>query len=85
MSCDVGHRFSLDLALLWLWHRPAAVAPIRPLAWKPPYAMGVALKRQKTKKKIYVTYNVVFVSGVQESDIYISIHLHLFFFFHIGY
>ena len=22
-----------DLALLWLWHRPTAVAPIRPLAW----------------------------------------------------
>ena len=39
-----------DLALLWLWCRMAAVAPIRPLAWEPPYAMGVALKRQKTKK-----------------------------------
>ena len=23
---------------------------IRPLAWEPPYAMGAALKRQKTKK-----------------------------------
>ena len=41
----------MDLALLWLWCRPAAVAPIRPLAWEPPYAAGVALKRQKTKKK----------------------------------
>ena len=29
--------------------RPAATAPIRPLAWEPPYAAGVALKRQKTK------------------------------------
>ena len=27
-----------DPALLWLWCRPAAVAPIRPLAWEPPYA-----------------------------------------------
>ena len=33
-----------DLALLWLWHRPAAAALIRPLAWEPPYASGVALK-----------------------------------------
>ena len=40
-----------DLALLWLWCRPAAVALIRPLTWEPPYAMRVALKRQKTKKK----------------------------------
>ena len=35
-----------DLALLWLWHRPAATAPIRPLAWETPHAVGVALKRQ---------------------------------------
>ena len=26
--------------------RPAAVAPIRPLAWELPYAVGVALKKQ---------------------------------------
>ena len=25
-----------DRVLLWLWHRPAAVGPIRPLAWEPP-------------------------------------------------
>ena len=46
MSCGVGHRGSSDLALLWLWHRPAATALIRPLAWEPPYATGVALKGQ---------------------------------------
>ena len=35
-----------------LWRRPATTAPIRPLAWEPPYAMGVALKRpQRPKKK----------------------------------
>ena len=39
-----------DLALLWLWHRPAAVAPIQPLAWGPPYAKGVALKKKKKRK-----------------------------------
>ena len=36
MSCGVGHRRGLDLTLLWLWCRLAAVAPIRPLAWEPP-------------------------------------------------
>ena len=51
MSCGVGCRCSSDQALLWLWHRPAATAQIRPLAWEPLYAMGAALKRQKTKKK----------------------------------
>ena len=49
MSCDVGCRLGLDLAL-WLWCRLAATAPIRPLAWEPPYAAGVALQRQKNKK-----------------------------------
>ena len=51
MSCNVGLRRSSDLTLLWLWRRLAATAPIRPLAWEPSYAMGVALKRQKEKKK----------------------------------
>ena len=39
-----------DLALLWLWHRPAALAPIRPIAWEPPYATCTALKKTKDKK-----------------------------------
>ena len=51
MSCGVGRRHSLDLALLWLWCRLVAVAPIRPLAWEPPYAADAPLKGQKTKKK----------------------------------
>ena len=45
MNCSAGRRLSSDLMLLWLWHRPAAVAPIYPLAWELPCAMGVALKR----------------------------------------
>jgi len=40
----------LDPTLLWLWRRPAAVVPIGPLAWEPPYAAGAALKSQKKKK-----------------------------------
>ena len=51
MSCGVGCRRGLDLVLLWLWCRLAAIDLIRPLAWEPPYAVGVAQKRQKKKKK----------------------------------
>ena len=51
MSCHVGHKHGLDLALLWLWHRLLAIALIRPLAWEPSYAVGMAQKRKKEKKK----------------------------------
>ena len=37
MSCHVGHRCGLDLVLLWLWHRLAAIALIGSLAQEPPY------------------------------------------------
>ena len=56
MSCGVGCRHGsdpADPALLWLWRRLAATAPIGPLAWEPPYAMGAVqeiAKRQKKKK-----------------------------------
>ena len=49
----VGHRCGLDLALLRLWGRQAAAAPIRTLAWELPYAAGVALKRPKKEGKRY--------------------------------
>ena len=39
----------MDPAWLWLWHRVAATALIPPLAWEPPCAMSVALKREKKK------------------------------------
>ena len=42
-----------DWALLWLWCRPAAAALTRPLAWEPLNTAGMALKRQKKKKKDY--------------------------------
>ena len=50
VSCGVGGRHGLDLVLLWLWCRQASVAPIGPVAWEPPYATGVALKKQKKQK-----------------------------------
>ena len=49
MRCGVGCRHGSDPALLWLWHRPAAIAQLQPLAWELPYAVGVALK-MKTKQ-----------------------------------
>ena len=50
MSCGIGCRCGLDLVLPWLWCRPVATAPIGPLAWEPPYAMGVAQEIAKKKK-----------------------------------
>ena len=32
-------------------YKPAVIAPTRPLAWKPPNAAGVALKKAKKQKK----------------------------------
>ena len=51
MSCGVGRRHGSDPALLWLWCRPAAVAPIGSLAWEPPYASSMALKSIKKNKR----------------------------------
>ena len=50
VSCGVGSRCGSDLALLWLWYRPLAIAPIIPLAWEPPYAMGAALEKMVVGK-----------------------------------
>ena len=46
---------SLNGSRIWrcreLWCRPAAIAPIQPLAWDLPYVAGVALKKKGKKKK----------------------------------
>ena len=39
-----------ELALLWLWCRLAATAPIKPLAWEPPHAAGAAQEIEKKTK-----------------------------------
>jgi len=54
MSCGVGRRCGLDPQLLWLWCRLEATALIRPLAWEPPCATDVALKRQPPQKKFNI-------------------------------
>ena len=51
MSYGEGRRHGSDPELLWLWCRPLATAPVGPLAWEPPYAMGVALEKDKTNLK----------------------------------
>ena len=63
MSGGVGCRRGSDPALLWLWRRQVATAPIHPLAWEPPNAAGAAQeiattttkkakdKKQKNKQK----------------------------------
>ena len=65
MSCGAVCRFGSDPTLLWLWCRPAAMAPIQPLAWEPPYTKGAALKRQKKKKEGGLTIST---KGVEKLD-----------------
>ena len=51
MSCGVGS----DLALLWPWHRLAAIAPMRPLAWEPPALEKTKKTKKKKEKKLHIT------------------------------
>ena len=51
MSYGVGRRCGSDPVLLRLWHRLGARAPIRPLAWEPPWAASAALEKTQKKKK----------------------------------
>ena len=54
--------------MLWLCPRPAATALIRPLAWEPPYAAGVAqemAKRQK-KKRVEEIQTLLFTAALVE-------------------
>ena len=44
-------RRGSDPALLWLWQRRVAVAPIQPLAWELPYDAGVAIKEKEQRDK----------------------------------
>ena len=50
MSSGVGRRYGSNPTLLWLWCRPGATALIQPLAWEPPYAVGMALNKQTNKQ-----------------------------------
>ena len=63
MSCGAGCGHGSDPTLLWLWRRPVATALSRPLAWKPTYAVGAALKMTKDKKKKKETTKVSYASS----------------------
>ena len=57
VSCGAGCRLGLDLILLWLWCKLAAL--VRPLAWEQPYASGAALKKKKKKKRLESILNLL--------------------------
>ena len=60
-----------DPALLWLWCRSQDAAPIWPLAWELPHALGTALKRQKqtNKKKNQKNKPALFPSPEKKDEI----------------
>ena len=65
MSCGVGCRCCSDPELLWLWCRPTAVAPIRPLAQEPPYAAGAALeKTEREKRNLDLSFQKIVIFAV---------------------
>ena len=55
VTCGVGQRCGLDLALLQLWHRLAATGLFQPLAWEPPICLRYSPKKYKKKKICYKT------------------------------
>ena len=54
MSCGVGRRHSLGLALLELWRRLAAEALIGPRTWELPCAVKKKKKQKKKKISVYL-------------------------------
>ena len=63
-NCGGGCRRGSDSALLWLWRRRAAAAPVRPPAWEPPHAAGAAKQmaprpeeKKEKKNKLKPTYS----------------------------
>ena len=49
LCCGVGHGHDSDPVWLWLWLWRATTAPIRPLAWEPPY-VALKSKNKQTRK-----------------------------------
>ena len=72
VSCGGGHRCGSNP--VWLWCRPAAIAPIGPLAWEPLYAAGAFLEKEKKNGHYLMVWSLVW-SLIQEEDItIINIH-----------
>ena len=98
LSCGVGRRHGLGPALLWLWCRLVAAALITPLAWDPPYAMGVALEKVQKKEKsiadlqcfnFYCTAKSKVIQLYMYMYVYIYIythkHIYIYSLFHFHY
>ena len=66
VSCGAGCRRGSDPALLWLWRRPVAMAPIGPLAWEPPYVAGAAQEIAKRQKKYEIKIKKKIITGLSE-------------------
>ena len=75
VSCGVGCRHGSDLVLLWLWRGPAAVAPIPPLAWESPYAVGTALKSKKKKKEDIEYTSLCYIVGLFLPILYVVVYI----------
>ena len=58
--------------LLWLWHREATAAPIRPLAWGLPYAMGVPCTHTQEKRMYWGTSSLVRGPAVRVLDMFLG-------------
>ena len=43
-------QMRLGSLLLQLWHKLAAAAPVQPVAWELPYAIGVAPQKNSSKQ-----------------------------------
>ena len=67
-SWGVGcRRGSIDPVLLWLWHRPVAIALMQPRTWELINAVGAALQRQNQNKTNQKTSKLY--PGVQKSQL----------------
>ena len=75
MSYGIGLRHSLELALLWLRCWLKTTAPIQPLAWEIPYAVGIVLKippKNPGILLIVIGYYINFSTAVLfNSDVYL--------------
>ena len=59
VSCGVGRRHGSDPALLWLWCRLVATAPIRPVAWGTSKCHGCGPKKTKKKKDWFWSHSLL--------------------------
>ena len=80
MSCGVGHRRSLDLALLWLWLRLAATALTGPPSLGTSTCQLCSpekIKDKKKKKKGIVGYHLFSLKSYTNSDAHIYIYVNI--------